>query len=46
MNTMQAFYMQLFSTQDPYWAGLMKLTRLNLTQIKSIASELIWSIWD
>jgi len=46
MNTMQAFYINLFSNQEPYWAGLAHLTRLNLDQIRAAASELIWSIWD
>lgn len=43
---MQAFYRRLFSAQELYWSGLANLTRLNLSQIKTVASELIWSIWD
>ncbi len=46
MSTMQAFYNQLSTTQDSYWASLARLTRLTLDQMKLYGSELIWSIWD
>lgn len=46
MFTMQAFYNQLHSSQDSYWAGLARLTRLTLDEMKRYGSELIWGIWD
>ena len=46
MSSMQAFYNQLSTTQDSYWAGLARLTRLTLAELKRSEEGLIWSIWD
>ena len=45
MSTMQAFYVRLFSTQDPYWISLARLTRATLNQVNTFRSEITWSIW-
>ena len=48
MDTMQAFYSQLFSTeteQDTYLQALEELTRMSPAEIASLEFEGAWELW-